>query len=81
MKNIYRSWNRIVSIEKNINNVAIEGVPAKGMLDKLEFDGKQVNVVDYKTGNPDNALPKLTPGDKNRWEAITGGRPFSINYW
>jgi DNA helicase-2/ATP-dependent DNA helicase PcrA len=25
----------------------------------MEFDGHQVNVVDYKTGNPDNAKEKL----------------------
>ncbi len=71
-KNI-RSWNRIVSIEKRITNIAIEGVPAKGMLDKLEFDGKQVNVVDYKTGNPDNALSKIkSPNDK---------QPLGGDYW
>jgi DNA helicase-2/ATP-dependent DNA helicase PcrA len=34
-------------------------VPLKGKLDKLEFDGKLVNVVDYKTGDPDKAKPKL----------------------
>ena len=59
------SWNRIVSIERNINNISIGGVPVKGKLDKLEFDGKQVNVVDYKTGNPDNAIPK-TKGPNER---------------
>ena len=59
------SWNPIVSIERNISNVAIGAVPVKGKLDKLEFDGKQVNVVDYKTGNPDNAIPKTKgPSDK-----------------
>jgi DNA helicase II / ATP-dependent DNA helicase PcrA len=68
-----RSWNRIVSIERRINNVAIGGVPAKGMLDKLEFDGKQVNIVDYKTGNPDNALAKIKgPSDK---------LPLGGDYW
>jgi len=59
------SWNKVVSIEKNIGNVAVEGVPVKGKLDKLEFDGKQVNVVDYKTGKPDNAQEKTKgPSDK-----------------
>ncbi|HEX6181332.1 MAG TPA: PD-(D/E)XK nuclease family protein, partial [Chitinophagaceae bacterium] len=53
------SWNKIVVIEMNLRNVVVQGVPLKGKLDKLEFDGKNVNVVDYKTGNPDNARPKL----------------------
>jgi DNA helicase-2/ATP-dependent DNA helicase PcrA len=63
--NYIQSWNRIVSIERNIGNVVLEGIPLKGKLDKLEFDGKQVNVVDYKTGNPENAVPKTKgPSEK-----------------
>ncbi len=54
-------WNKIVSIERNIRNVVVNGVPLKGKLDKLEFNGKDVNVVDYKTGNPENAKAKLLP--------------------
>jgi len=68
-----RTWNPIVSIERRINNVAIDGVPAKGMLDKLEFDGKQVNIVDYKTGNPDNSTQKIKgPNEK---------QPLGGDYW
>ena len=59
------SFNKIVVIEYNIRNVVINHVPIKGKLDKIEFDGKSVNVVDYKTGDPDKALPKLNgPSDK-----------------
>ena len=67
------SWNRIVSIERPISKVTIGAVPAKGFLDKLEFDGKQVNIVDYKTGNPDNAISKTKgPSDK---------QPLGGDYW
>ena len=67
------SWNKIVSIERTVRNVAIRGVPVKGKLDKLEFDGKLVNVVDYKTGNPENGKKKMVPpSDK----APNGG-----DYW
>ncbi|HEX5025358.1 MAG TPA: ATP-dependent DNA helicase [Agriterribacter sp.] len=52
-------FNKIVAIERNIRNVVVKEVPLKGKLDKLEFDGKAVNVVDYKTGDPEKALPKL----------------------
>jgi DNA helicase-2/ATP-dependent DNA helicase PcrA len=56
-----------------ISNVVIGTVPVKGKLDKLEFDGKQVNVVDYKTGNPDNALQKIKgPSEK---------QPLGGDYW
>ncbi|HMH32611.1 MAG TPA: ATP-dependent DNA helicase, partial [Puia sp.] len=67
------SWNKIVAIERNIRNVVVQGVPLKGKLDKLEFDGKAVNVVDYKTGDPDKARSKLVPsGDKD---------PNGGDYW
>jgi DNA helicase-2/ATP-dependent DNA helicase PcrA len=59
-KYIYQ-WNRIVTVERNIRNVIVRGVPLKGKLDKLEFQGKDVNVVDYKTGDVDKAREKLLP--------------------
>jgi DNA helicase II / ATP-dependent DNA helicase PcrA len=66
-------FNKIVAIERNIRNVVVKGVPLKGKLDKLEFDGKSVNVVDYKTGDPDKAIPKLKgPSDKD---------PNGGDYW
>lgn len=55
------TWNRIVAVERNIRNVVVKEVPLKGKLDKLEFDGKIVNVVDYKTGDYDKARLKLQP--------------------
>jgi DNA helicase-2/ATP-dependent DNA helicase PcrA len=64
-KYIY-TWNKIVALERNIKNVVVNGVPLKGKLDKLEFVGKEVNVVDYKTGDPDKAKEKLMPpNEKN----------------
>lgn len=59
-KYIY-SWNKIVALERNIKNIVVNGVPLKGKLDKLEFSGKEVNVVDYKTGDVDKAKDKLKP--------------------
>ncbi len=67
------SWNTIVAVERNIRNVVVDGVPLKGKLDKLEFYGKSVNVVDYKTGNIENAKDKLlAPGEKS---------PEGGDYW
>jgi DNA helicase-2/ATP-dependent DNA helicase PcrA len=68
-----KNFNKIVVIEHNIRNVVVRNVPLKGKLDKLEFDGKSVNVVDYKTGDPDKARPKMQPpSDKN---------PDGGDYW
>ncbi len=67
------SFNKIVAIERNIRNVVVKGIPIKGKLDKLEFDGKSVNVVDYKTGDPDKAIPRTKgPSDKD---------PNGGDYW
>jgi DNA helicase-2/ATP-dependent DNA helicase PcrA len=67
------SFNKIVAIERNISKVLVKGVPIKGKLDKLEFDGKAVNVVDYKTGDIDKAKGKLKgPNDKE---------PNGGDYW
>lgn len=67
------SFNKIVAIERNIRNVVIKNVPLKGKLDKLEFDGKSVNVVDYKTGDPDKAILKTKgPSEKE---------PNGGDYW
>jgi DNA helicase-2/ATP-dependent DNA helicase PcrA len=67
------SFNKIVSVEQNIRNVVVNDVPLKGKLDKLEFDGKSVNVVDYKTGDPDKAIPKTKgPSEKE---------PNGGDYW
>ena len=69
----HNEWNKVVAVERNIKGVVVNGVPLKGKLDKLEFDGKNVNVVDYKTGNIDYALPKMKgPGEKD---------PIGGDYW
>ncbi len=66
-------WNKIVVMERTIKNVVVNGVPLKGKLDKIEFNGKASNVVDYKTGDIERAKEKLLPpNDKN---------PNGGDYW
>ncbi|HQS24613.1 MAG: DNA helicase UvrD [Sphingobacteriia bacterium 24-36-13] len=66
-------WNKVVVIERTIKNVIVNGVPLKGKLDKLEFNGKMVNVVDYKTGDVEKAKEKLLgPNEK---------QPDGGDYW
>ena len=66
------SFIKIVAIERRIKTV-YKDVPIKGALDKLEFDGKSVNVVDYKSGDPDKGILKTKgPSDKD---------PNGGDYW
>lgn len=81
-------WNKITSIEKSYRNVVMKGVPINGKLDKLEFDGNFVNVVDYKTGNYKKALKKFGRPNEEKVEAdkAKGKEPsfedlYGGDYW
>ena len=66
-------WNKVALVELPVKNIEIDGVPIKGNLDKLEFNGKQVTVVDYKTGKLKYAKDKLLkPTNEN---------PNGGDYW
>lgn len=68
-------WNKVISLEKRLTNIIVNGIPLKGAMDKLEFNGNLVNVVDYKTGKIDNTRTRdklKPPNDKN---------PLGGNYW
>jgi len=68
-----KEWNKIVTIEMNVRNVMLDGIPLKGKIDKIEFDGKNATVIDYKTGDPEKCSDKLArPGDK---------QPNGGDYW
>jgi DNA helicase-2/ATP-dependent DNA helicase PcrA len=56
-----------VEVEYRIARYMLNGVPVTGKIDKMEFDGKKCTVIDYKTGNPDNATNSLIsgPNEKN----------------
>lgn len=66
-------WNKVVSVERNIQGIYLQGIPLRGKPDKLEFNGRSVTIVDYKTGNIEKALSKLNPP---RESAPNGG-----DYW
>ena len=66
------SFPTVVAIERMIR-ITCNGIPLKGKLDKLEFDGKSVNIVDYKTGDYDKAMLRMQPP---REEDPNGG-----DYW
>jgi DNA helicase-2/ATP-dependent DNA helicase PcrA len=72
--NYAHKWNKVVAVERNIQ-VVYKGIPIKGKIDKLEFIGKEVNVVDYKTGNATSKWTKeklWRPNDK---------QPNGGDYW
>jgi DNA helicase II / ATP-dependent DNA helicase PcrA len=66
--------NKIVAVERNIKNV-MNGIPVKGKIDKMEFNGKEVNVVDYKTGDVNNLKTK------KKLLAPSADNPNGGDYW
>ncbi len=66
-------WVKNSLTEYKIKNVEIDGIPVKGDLDKIEMNGNRVTIVDYKTGNYENAKTKLKPP--------TEKEPLGGDYW
>jgi DNA helicase-2/ATP-dependent DNA helicase PcrA len=68
-------WNKVVVLEFFVKDVEADGIPIKGKLDKIEFNGSSVNVIDYKTGSLVNARlkGKLNPPDEKN--------PLGGDYW
>jgi len=58
------SWEKATLTEYAIKNVEVDGVPIKGVLDKIEFKGSDINVVDYKTGSYAKAKSKFKRPDE-----------------
>ncbi|MFK7901124.1 MAG: ATP-dependent helicase [Cyclobacteriaceae bacterium] len=67
------NWNKVVVLEYDVSTALLQHVPLSGKLDKLEFDGFNVNVVDYKTGKPANGLKKM--------KGPTDRKPDGEDYW
>jgi len=55
-------WNMIALTEFHVQQLQWNKIRMTGLIDKIEFYGKNVNLVDYKTGNIFYALSSLKPG-------------------
>ncbi len=71
-----QQFNKVVTVERMINGVVVDGVPLRGKIDKLEFDGKMVNVVDYKSGDFEKAKSVKRSFDLPNERVPNGG-----DYW
>jgi len=66
-------WHKEVLLEHKIDHVEYKGIPIKGNVDKIELHGKEVNVIDYKTGKYATSRSKLSPP--------TEKEPLGGDYW
>ncbi len=78
----YKQWQneKVFTVEKNMVNIEVKGVPIKGKLDKIIFEGNSTYVIDFKTGDFKYAKSKCNPPkedpDLNKPEQVLGG-----DYW
>lgn len=55
--------------EFHADRVVIDGVPCKGDLDRMEFNGNNVSLVDYKTGSGSTAK-RLAKPNEDYWREL-----------
>jgi DNA helicase-2/ATP-dependent DNA helicase PcrA len=67
-------FSKNVEIEFKISRYILDGVPVTGKIDKIELDGDNCTVIDYKTGDPDKSASAYTasPNEKD---------PLGGDYW
>lgn len=77
-----KQWNNVVSVERNLRAV-VDGIPINGKLDKIEFDGSNANVVDYKTGKFDSRKRKYfnRPVEEYKKDEPTHEELYGGDYW
>jgi DNA helicase-2/ATP-dependent DNA helicase PcrA len=72
-------WSRVATIERRVK-AEIDGVPAHGFIDKIEFDHYRATIVDYKTGTIKGKEQRfLPPGHQAADSSFV--RQFGGNYW
>jgi DNA helicase-2/ATP-dependent DNA helicase PcrA len=65
-------WKKRAIAERRFDRVELDGVPLKGVLDKIEWlDNGFLRIVDFKTGLPD---PKKTASPDEK-------QPYGGDYW
>ncbi|MBS1779058.1 MAG: ATP-dependent helicase [Bacteroidetes bacterium] len=67
-------FEKNVEIELKIPRYHLDGVPVTGKIDKIELDGDNCTVIDYKSGDPDKSGSKNTAGP-------TEADPNGGDYW
>lgn len=66
------SWPKEVKVEHKVQKVEIDGVPIKGVIDRMDFKAHQkMNIVDYKTGTHNDTKTKPP----------TKANPLGGTYW
>ena len=68
------TFRKDVEIEFKVPRYLLGGVPVTGKIDKIEFDGDNCKVIDYKTGDPDKSATANTAAPNEK-------EPLGGDYW
>ncbi|HEY0059740.1 MAG TPA: PD-(D/E)XK nuclease family protein, partial [Flavisolibacter sp.] len=80
------TFNKVVLLEHNLRNVMVDDLRLKGKIDKIEFKGKEVQIWDYKTGDPEKSREKFArpnpkiPAGGDYWRQAVFYRLMVENY-
>lgn len=80
-ENYINTWEKNVETEYDFSIVLLDEVPITGKIDKIEKRGNEVNVIDYKTGKPENAKKKLIRPNAEADETSTFEKLHGGDYW
>ncbi|QES87197.1 RecB family exonuclease [Rhizosphaericola mali] len=66
VKENIETWNKIVLLESFFKSFNSDNIPMKGFVDKIEFSGRNITIVDYKSGRFSKGIERLiTPNSDN----------------
>lgn len=77
-------WPTVITVERDLTNVVFADVPLRGKLDRIDFDGNDATVIDYKTGQLHKAKStrkSFNPPKPDATEDSSFVERYGGNYW
>jgi DNA helicase-2/ATP-dependent DNA helicase PcrA len=66
---------KVLLTEYKLDNVALDEIPLRGFTDLISFEGNEIVITDFKTGDPLKAAKSFKrPGEDEK-------QPYGGNYW
>jgi DNA helicase-2/ATP-dependent DNA helicase PcrA len=66
---------KVLLTEYKLDNVALDEIPLRGFTDLISFEGNDIVITDFKTGDPTKAAKSFKkPGEDDK-------QPYGGNYW
>ena len=76
-------WGKVGTAERDLQQVIFDDIPLRGKLDRIDFDGNDARVIDYKTGKLQSAKDRgsFKAPDPNATEEDDFVARYGGDYW